>query len=167
MNKIITSKLNESFELLGGARGRLQDEVVERKEEILSKGKTVAKRLDQQRDFALGSFRDSSRQGLFQAGQALLLRAAGLMERANNITPQKVSLVERGIDQLKQGADVLSVAEGGIAQPAIEGYDELNVHKIVEALRHLSPYEVQKTGTYEAANKNRVTVLREVRRQLA
>jgi hypothetical protein len=167
MNSIIASKLNESIELLGDARGRLQEEVIERKDEILTRGKTAARRLDQQKDLALGSFRDSSRQGLFQAGQALLLRAADLMERANTLAPQKVSLVERGIDQLKQGADLLSVAEDGVSQPAIEGYDELNVHKIVEALRKLSPYEVQKTGTYEAANKNRVTVLREVRRQLA
>ena len=93
MNNVLLSRINHSRELIESARERLQGEVLERKEELLTKGKTVAKRLDQRRDFAIGSIRDTGRQGILQAGQIVLTQALDFAERANTLTPQRVDLL--------------------------------------------------------------------------
>lgn len=51
--------------------------------------------------------------------------------------------------------------------PPLEGYDELNVRKVADLLETLDPEQLKRVREYEAATKNRVTVLRAVDKLLA
>ena len=75
---------------------------------------------------------------------------------------QRVPLVGERVSTLKEHAAALERAGQAVFAPPIENYDDLNVKQVIEALDGLSPYELEKVRRYEGANKDRVTVLRDV-----
>lgn len=58
--------------------------------------------------------------------------------------------------------DVAIQVEAAVAEAVVEGYDEMPAKDVVAMLPSLSKEMLVKVRDYEAANKNRVTVLREI-----
>ncbi len=62
-------------------------------------------------------------------------------------------------DRLTSRASALDRARGALGKPTINGYDDMNVKQVGDALDRLPVWEVAKVRAYEEANKNRKTVL--------
>ena len=72
----------------------------------------------------------------------------------------------RSAERLERCAAFWGERERSVDAPALEGYDDLNVKQVNASLDDLDVYQLEKLRAYEAANKNRVTILREVERRL-
>ena len=57
--------------------------------------------------------------------------------------------------------EVSEEIEAAESQP-IDGYDEMTAHEVVAALPDLDPETVERVRVYEAAHKDRVTIIREI-----
>lgn len=80
-------------------------------------------------------------------------------------TKSIVAEVEKFLAAINPSAGEAAVAKDvaiKVEIAVIEGYDEMNVKDIVALLPSLSKEKLQEVRAYEAANKNRVTVLREI-----
>jgi polyhydroxyalkanoate synthase len=64
------------------------------------------------------------------------------------------------------GQEDAKAAQGTITGARIEGYDELNVGKVVERLDDLSTEELERVRAYEQRNKNRGTLLKQIDRRI-
>lgn len=138
-------------------------ELPERAQRELEQRTTDAKRkLEDSQARALGQLRDSSRQLAFRVASSSLQTASSLLERA----PVKPAPVTRSKERLERCAAFWGERERLVDAPSLEGYDELNVKQVNAALDSLDVYQLEKLRAYEAANKNRVTILREVERRL-
>jgi hypothetical protein len=140
MSGSVFSKLDVSKQRLS----ELQDELFQKGEEVRDQSQRL---------------RDASVKRLFQAGATTLSTAAELLER--------VPYGQKRADLLRRQADSAQEASAAVDLPPIADYDELNVKQVREALEGLSIYELDKVRRYEKANKDRVTVLRDVDRLIA
>lgn len=61
--------------------------------------------------------------------------------------------------------DLLGQLEATTTAPPLAEYDELNVRKVMAALRDLDHFGLLKVQRYEAANKNRKTILDAIQRE--
>lgn len=113
-------------------------------------------KLEQQSTKVTGRLRDASLTTIYGLGATTLSRAAELSD--------KVPVVRSGATGLRQKAENLQQAGDAVQRPPIADYDELNVKQVAEALEGLSVYDLEKVKRYEKANKDRVTVMREVDR---
>ncbi len=118
---------------------QLQHDLLEKREEVID----VAERL-----------RDASLTRLYGAGASTLSTAAELLD--------KVPFARDSAAPLREGARVAEQAGAAVNLPPVADYDALNVGQVSDALDGLSAYELQKVRRYEAAHKNRVTVLRDI-----
>lgn len=75
----------------------------------------------------------------------------------DKVKPSSINGKRAEVDQIKIDVEVDMAA----AQP-IAGYDEMNVEEVRERLGLLDVAKLQEVRAYEAAHKNRVTVLREI-----
>jgi hypothetical protein len=66
----------------------------------------------------------------------------------------------------RAGQEDAKAAQGAIIGVQIEGYDELNVGKVVERLDDLSTEELERVRAYEQRNKNRGTLLKQIDRRI-
>jgi uncharacterized protein YukE len=103
---------------------------------------------------ATGRLRDESLQTVYGLKGAAFGRAANLL--------QSIPSLDQPAKQLRDIADDARAAEDAIARPPIDDYDNLNVKEVTDAIGELDLWSLQKVRDYEAANKNRVTVLRAV-----
>ena len=126
----------------------LQDDLVAKGEEVRQKGERWSQEL-----------RDKSLVRFYDAGSTTLTSAADLLE--------KVPFGKEGAERLRESAKAANEASAAVERPPIDNYDELNVGQVQDALEGLSAYELEKVRTYEKANKDRVTVLREVEQLLS
>lgn len=139
-------------------------ELPERAQRELEQRTSDAKRrIEDSQARALGQLRDSSRQLAFRVASSSLHTASSLLERA----PVKPAPITRSAERLQRCASFWGERERAVDAPSLEGYDELNVKQVNAALDSLDVYQLEKLRAYEAANKNRVTILREVDRLLA
>jgi len=77
-----------------------------------------------------------------------------------------VDRVEGALKQLRALDDKLHAAIGARIAP-IEGYDELNARDVIAKVEKLNAAELTAVRAYEAAHKNRKTVLRAIDEQLS
>lgn len=92
---------------------------------------------------------------LFRLGADGLTRAHDLLEAV----PASLGTVTRPLQGLlDDGLDQVNTAP-------IEGYDDLNVRQIDDAVRGLGPVALARVARHERANKNRKTVFRAVTRE--
>ena len=88
--------------------------------------------------------------------------SADALERAQEAlsqAPEQLAPVTERLDK--------ALADGieQVTRPSIEGYDDLNVRKISDAVRELNLIELERVARYERANKDRVTVARAIERE--
>ena len=130
----------------------------ERLEELQRGLATKRVELEQRSSTTAGRLRDASLTTIYEFGANTLDRAAELSEG--------VPVVRSGVEGLRKSAESLKEASVAVQRPPIEGYDELNVKEVGQALEGLSAYELEKVRRYEEANKNRVTLLRDLESRL-
>ena len=135
----ILSKLNLSKERIE----ELQQGLVTKREELEKRSTKTAGRL-----------KDASLTTIYEFGANTLGRAAELSEG--------VPVVGGRADGLRKQAESLKEASAKVQRPPIEGYDDLNVQEVSQALEGLNAYELEKVRRYEEANKDRVTVIRAI-----
>ena len=80
----------------------------------------------------------------------------------DNKTEQKLAIVRKAIEFVDSRIED-NQSEKALA---IENYDELNVKAIVKELAKLDKKEIKAVSAYEAANKNRSTIIKEATRLL-
>lgn len=145
---------------VAGTRERLS----ERKKELVESGKRLKGELERKRDVTVGRLRDGSLERIYGVSETALRKVADVVETAGRLS--RVDAIARPAERLRTRAEHLEGARDGLQKPPIADYDELNVKKVCAALESLTAYELQKVRLYEVANKNRVTVLRELDRLL-
>lgn len=131
--------------------GFSREKLTELREESVQRAKALQRQTVQRGEIAVGTARDASLQGLFTAGEATLDTAAAL--------GQKLPFAGGLAKTLRARATTLEDAKAQLARPQIADYDDLNVKQVQEALDGLDSYQLMKVRRYEAANKNRKTVL--------
>lgn len=116
----------------------------------------------------LMQLRDQGIERALDLGQQVLAQAIARLERLELAYPAvaQVRLVAVGHKQLEAWRAQVATLIERLSQPGIEGYDGLNVKQVNDHLDELDAYGLSKLRFYERANKNRVTVLREVERRL-
>jgi hypothetical protein len=137
----IVSWSNERFDEL-----KTQSEgFASRRDELLSRGNT---KFDQ----AAGALRG--------AEATVLETARDLLNRANETFDGKAAFLKRGAEALDEAlTDLLA---GRAATMPIEGFDALSIKKILPFLADLSAAQLGTVRVYEAANKARKTLLKEL-----
>ncbi len=144
-----------------GARERLetfQDDLVHRRDDVCDRGAELRRQIEQRSTTAAGRLRDASLTTIYEFGASTLSTAAELTG--------KVPVVGSGAEGLRERAEALQSASRDVQRPPIDDYDDLNVRQVSEALDGLTVYELAKVREYEEANKDRVTVLRDVKRRI-
>lgn len=116
----------------------------------------------------LMQLRDQGIERALDLGQQVLTQAIVRLERMELARPAlaKVRLVAVGHKQLEVWREQVAAFIERLSSPGIDGYDGLNVKQVNDHLDGLDTYGLSKLRFYERANKNRVTVLREVERRL-
>jgi len=164
MTGTIRGKITETRAVIGAQSDKIREGLETRKNAIVDRTRQIKTDLDRRRNRAVGKLRDNSLDRIYNVSEQALLTAATVVEKAGKVT--HVDALEGRAERLRDRANELEDARTGLQRPAIENYDELNVKKVNAQLDGLSTYELEKLRAYEAANKNRVTVLREVDRLL-
>lgn len=130
---------------------------------ILSKLPVSKERLEELQvdlEFQREKLRDNLRSKGFEFGSTTLNSVADLSGRV------PVAVIRESAEGIRERAEALHRASEKAQKPGIEDYDALNVSKVTASLEGLSRYELEKVLAYERANKDRVTVVREVERLL-
>lgn len=122
-------------------------------------GAQMRKEIERRSTMAAGRARDVSLERVYEAGASGLSTAADLLDRVVRDRPE--------VEQLRQRAAATENARDALYRPPIAGYDQLTVAEVGAALSGLSVYQIDKIRRYEVANKNRVTLLREIDEYLA
>lgn len=154
MAQSILSRFNLSKERLED----FQTELLHKGEDVCGQGARLRNELEQRSTKVAGRLRDASLTKIYDLGAATLSRAAEWSDR--------VPVVSEGAGELRERAEALQTAREDVKRPPIDDYDDLNVKQVAEALDGLSVYELEKVRRYEEANKDRVTVLRDVERRV-
>ena len=149
------------------AGAKVQQEIERRVSDTKGQLDRLRTDIERKRSVAVGSLKDEASGRAFGASETALSTASKLIERVHAISPLKIDAVRARTKRLASCAKYYGRKREEISTPPIAEYDELNVKKVNAALEGLSFYELQKVRAYEAANKNRVTVLREVDRLMA
>lgn len=152
-------------ELLRGLNARVADaklELERRRELFSEQARVVSKELYQRQHIALGAARDQSI-ALVYANASRALGGASLLLGAAPSNPT----LSRGQERLDGCSRHWQRQRAAIFAPPVPEYDALNVKQVHAAIADLDAYSLVKIRSYEAVNKNRVTVLREIDRLLA
>lgn len=127
--------------------------------EIDHRVRRIRRRLENQQSMLRGRLRED---GL----SVVLELSAGTLDTAARIALQ-IPGARKGADALQHRAEALAEAKDHLGVPPIEDYDGLNVKKVTDALTGLDAFQLSKVREYEAAHKNRKTVLRAIERLLS
>ncbi len=134
-----------------------RDALLDRKEALLDRKDELLR----QKDEAARTGRET----LLGLEATALEGARDLLARAEDLVGPNARFLARGRAALDDAiVTVRSAYEGGLA---IADYDELAISKIVPQLDDLGAPQIKTIRTYEAANKNRKTLLRELDARLA
>lgn len=143
----------------------LREQLEQKREKLEQKGQQARSRTEEvledvqtRSNMIAGRLRDSSLSTGYEVGANTLSRAAQLLD--------DVPGVAKGAEGLRERARDLEEAGKAVERPPIDDYDELNVQQVNDALEELTPWQLEKVRRYEQANKDRVTILREVDRLL-
>ena len=166
MAAIFTEKLNDSKLFLVERRQRLQENLTQRRELLVQKTTDLRSDIERRRDLTVGRLRTQSLDRLYDLGALTFTNVADLIARLQDMTPIRIGLLDQGADELRSRAEGFTSARQALQHPAIENYDALNVASVNGALAALNAYDLDVVYKYEMANKNRVTVLREIERLL-
>lgn len=156
-----TKSWEKSKERFEESKERLEDvpeELAEKGEEVLERGEELRKDVEKRSTELAERLRDGTLKTVYKTSAATLSAAANWGDR--------VPFVRQQANTLRDRADSLREAEEAVERPPIDDYDELNVREVADELDDLSDYQLQKVRRYEEANKDRVTVLRDVDRLL-
>ena len=175
MTQTVRARITETKDKIGerGARIRegiqtRKDELVDgintRKDEIVGKGKRIKGDLERKKDLTVGKLKDGGLERLYGVSEQALRKVAGVVETASRLS--RVDALGKPAQKLKARAEELEGARTSLARPAIAEYDTLNVKQVNAGLAELNAWELEKVRAYEAANKGRKTVLREIDRLL-
>jgi len=162
----ISGKVNETRVMFEQRGAQLKEGLLTKKEELLGRGRKLRADIDRKRERTLAKFKDESLTRLYDVSETALRSAANLVDRAQQLSPNRLAKLNDGAKALRGRAEQLEEKKGGLQKPAIQAYDDLNAVDTKDALAKLSPYQLEKIQAYESANKNRVTVLREIERLL-
>lgn len=143
----------------------LRGNIEARRDGLIERRDKVRRAFELRSQLAIGQIKDGGRSFAFTSGAAALTRLAEALDWVS--TRAEIDAIEASEARIERWTTALSEAAEGVVRPAIEGYDKLNVSAVIEALEGLPVYQVHKVGLYEAAHKNRVTVLRQVQKQLS
>ncbi len=154
MRKSILSQ----FDLTNGRLEQWREQLEQKGKEARDRTEKAVHDLQTRSSILAGQLRDNSLSTGYEVGANTLSRAAELLE--------DVPGGAKGADGLRRRARDLQQAGEAVERPPIDDYDELNVHQVNDSLEGLSPWQLEKVRRYEKANKDRVTVLREVDRLL-
>ena len=145
--------LKQGEELLKQGEDRIQagkEAVQDRRAELLTKRDEAAK---------------AGMERLLNLETTALEGARELLAKAEELIGPNATFLSRGRAALDDAiVSVRSGYEGGLA---IEGYDDLSIRKILPLLEGLEFAEVKTLRGYEAANKKRKTMLRELDARIA
>lgn len=155
MTNVITDRL-EQFEISQISQ-KAQTELKLRKQHIAHRVGKVYRDVVRQRDQLVGRIQDGSKQTLYATASQGFESAASLFAKGPR-------LLHKSANRLEEAATRLKSQEAALFAPPVEDYDELNVKQICQEIRDLDAHSLLKVESYEKANKNRVTVLREVER---
>lgn len=156
---------NRTSELLQGLNARVAEarsELERRGELFVEQARAVSKELSQRQAIALGAARDQSVALVYTNASRALGGASQILGAAPSLAP-----ISRGQERLDGCSRHWQRQHDALFAPPVSEYDELNVKQVNAAIAELDVYSLVKTRDYEAANKNRVTVLREIDRLLA
>lgn len=106
-----------------------------------------------------GALKDESMDAALEIGEQALSRVASIADKAG-LSPDKTEFLRTGV------AD-LATKRAELNQPGLEGYDSMNVKSVLAEISDLEPNELMKIARYEAQNKKRKTIIREIERRLA
>jgi hypothetical protein len=102
--------------------------------------------------------REASENQLWELHVSTLERAQDLLERAPEVPV---------FDRVGTGArELLEALERATTHPPMADYDDLNVRKVMSSLRDLDRFGLLRVHRYEAAHRNRKTILDAVQREL-
>jgi len=167
MAGVIVEKYQQTKALVQEQLTSTRDGIVQKKDEIVDRGRKLRNDLERRREMAVGRLRDESLERLYGASESAYRGVAQLIERVEQLTPGKLNLVKGRSKVFLARAEHFNEARDGLNRPDIAGYDELNVAQVKDALGDLTAYELEKIRAYEEGNKNRVTILREIERLTA
>lgn len=102
------------------------------------------------------------------AEQELETQVERVLERLGIPSRERIVRLSSEIEALSQKIDrvMAEEASGPAAEAPMPGYDEMTAKEVVSHLRGLTLTELAAIRTYELAHENRVTVLREIDRQI-
>lgn len=132
--------------------------IADLQEDITSRVDTLKRAVLRRSDIAMGTARDAGLTATYSASGNAVKAIAGVVNALPFAKPVATALDKR--------ADRLDELSRAVNAPAIEGYDDLNVKQITEALVTLSPFQLTKVRDYEVAHKNRKTVAGAIERLL-
>ena len=165
MTGTIRGKITDARTRFEDGTQRLKGNIEARKNDLVDRGRKLKKSVDHRTDVAVGKLKDGSLERIYGAGESALRTVAGVVEKTAKLP--LAGKLSKPAEKLRHRAEDLEASRDGLQKPPIVGYDGLNVKQVNAALAELSPYELEKARAYEAANKDRVTVLREIDRLLA
>ena len=158
----------QRLQTLQSIQQRVRQNVEEAQSTFFKRAHDVRRDLERRQQITLGRALDDQRVKLYTLQSKALERVNTLVERASAVAPvgqQALQASQRALaERLEQTQDQLESVE----RPSIEDYDSLNVKQIKAKIEGIEDYyELSKIKRYEAANKDRVTVLRSVDQKLA
>ena len=131
---------------------------------IISKLREVPERLATRRQDArrwvkktVFDAREQGETGLWELGLTAIEQANHLIDRA-----EKLPVLDRVSDDAR---GFLASIEKATTHPPLEDYDTLSVRKVMAQLRDLDRFGLLRIARYEAANKNRKTILDAIERE--
>ena len=137
-----------------------RQELTERRDALVQRAALERARLTQRQQRLTGKLIDDSERRACTVAQRSLQRAGELLEHA------PLARVKTAASKLQQRAEGLQQRVAAIDVPAIPDYDKLNVSQVNAYLAEMDAHQLEKVRAYESANKDRVTVLREIDRLL-
>lgn len=155
MKRSIFSQLELSDERLT----QLQDQLEQKSKQARNRTEEVVEDLQHRSTKVAGRLRDTSVTTGCELGANTLSKAAELLD--------EVPGMKKSADGLRQQAECLEETGKAVERPPIDDYNELNVSEVNDQLDDLSVYQLEKVRRYEADNKDRVTILREIDRLLS
>ncbi len=154
MTQSLLSRFDVSEERIAAIQQQLQD----RRDDARDHFRQWLNSLEVQTTEIAVRLQNNSLSAVYDLSASTLSTTADLLDN--------VPVVSQSAATIRQRANALKEAKASIGAPPIDNYDDLNVGEVNDALDGLSTFALHQVRSYEAAHKDRVTVLREVERRL-
>ena len=167
MQQVIVDRVEKTREQLKTFKDRSLDELQQRRSALLERATDVRKNGEDAVRTARKNGEDAVRTARKNGEDAVHTAQVSVLETARDVLSWATERVEwtplsRGEKAL--GERLVEMRSANAATLPIDGYDELSVKKVVAALDagSFNAETLQVIRAYEVANKNRVTLLREM-----